>query len=114
MPPTICARYSPAPMRTRSSSISPKSPACRHQPLRIGRELADRLDIGGKPGEPVGGALLAVEHARDRAALDRHAVGDRRGGRRRTRPRRRQPEERRDGFMARGHLGGGKRHDWLR
>ena len=41
------------------------------QPLGIGRELADRLDIGREPGEAMGGALLAIEQALDRMALDR-------------------------------------------
>ena len=60
MPPSICARYSPSPMRTSSSSVSPKRCAARHA-LRIGGKLADRLHIGGEPGQPVRGALLAVE-----------------------------------------------------
>ena len=65
MPPRICARYSPSPMRTMSSSISPKR-AGRVHALGIGGELADRLDIGREPGEAVGGALLAVEQPVDR------------------------------------------------
>ena len=36
-------------------------PALLAHALRVGRELADRLDIGREPGEPVGGALLALE-----------------------------------------------------
>ena len=50
--------------------------AGRRQPLRIGGKLPDRLDIGREPGKAVGGALFAVENARNRAALDRHPVGD--------------------------------------
>ncbi len=42
--------------------------------LRIGRELADRLDIGGEPGKPVGRALLAIEDAADRVGLDADAL----------------------------------------
>ena len=60
-------------MRTISSSISPSSPASLHA-LRIGGKLAHRFDIGGEPGEPVRGALLAVEQARDRPALQHHAL----------------------------------------
>ena len=47
-------------------------------PLGIGHELAQSLDIGRKPGEPVGRALLAVEHtAHGIAAVDRHPLSDR-------------------------------------
>jgi hypothetical protein len=45
--------------------------------LRVLGELTNGLDIGGKPSEPVGGALLAVEPARHHAAVDAHAVADR-------------------------------------
>ena len=66
-------------MRTSSSSISPKRPAALHA-LGIGGELAQRLDIGREPGEPVGGALLAVEQvARDAAALRHHPLARPRG-----------------------------------
>ena len=65
MPPAICARYSPSPIRTSSSSISPSVPSSVHA-LGVGGELAHRFDVGGKPGEAVGGALLAVEQAADR------------------------------------------------
>ncbi len=44
--------------------------AGRMHALGIGGELADRLDIGREPGEPVGGALLAVEDAADGVGLD--------------------------------------------
>ncbi len=44
------------------------------QPLDIGGKLADRLHVSGKPGEPVRRALLAVEQARHRMALDEHAL----------------------------------------
>ena len=49
----------------------------RRKPLRVGRELPQRLDIGREPGKPVGGALLAIERARDRPALAHHPLGDR-------------------------------------
>ena len=39
-------------------------PALLAHPLRIGRELADRLHIGREPGEAVGGALLALDRVR--------------------------------------------------
>ena len=41
------------------------------QSHRIGCELADSLYIGGKPGEPVGGALFSVEHTTHDPAFDR-------------------------------------------
>jgi hypothetical protein len=37
--------------------------------LGVSGELAHRLDIGGEPGKPVRGALLAVEHAGNHPAL---------------------------------------------
>ena len=40
----------------------------------IGGELAHRLDIGGEPGQPVGGALLAIEQAADRLACHHHPL----------------------------------------
>ena len=79
MPPWICARYSPRPMRTISSSISVEQPALLHA-LGIGGELPHRFDIGRKPGEPVRGALLAVEQARRRPALQHHPLAHLGGG----------------------------------
>ena len=84
-------------------------------PLGIGRKLPDRLDIGGEPGQAVGGALLAVEHAGHRVALDRDPGGDgaagigkqRLGGGDRL-------VERCDQVLAGGHGGCGKRHGRLR
>ena len=86
----------------------------RHQPLRIGRELPDGLDIGREPGKAVRGALLAIEHAGHRATLDRHPVGD-------CTARVREQglhccdrlAQRRDQFEAGRHRGGGKRHERL-
>ena len=43
------------------------------QPLGKGSDLADRLDVGGEPGKPMGGALLAVEQASDGVGLDADA-----------------------------------------
>ena len=40
----------------------------------VGRELPHRFDISGKPGEPVGRALLAVEQAPDQMAFHDHAL----------------------------------------
>ena len=48
--------------------------AGRMHPLGIGRELADRFDIGREPGQAVGGALLAVEQPVDRVGVDAHAL----------------------------------------
>ena len=84
-------------------------------PPGVGRKLPDRLDIGGEPGEAVGGALLAVEHPGHRAALDRDPRGDgaagigkqRLGGGDRL-------VERCDQVLAGGHGGCGKRHGRLR
>src|SRR5580692_8586801 len=50
--------------------------AARLQPLGVSCKLADRFDIGGEPGEAVGGPLLAVEDTRHRTALDRNARGN--------------------------------------
>ena len=50
--------------------------AGRRQPQRISLKLPDGLDIGRKPSKPVRGALFAIEYARNRAAFDRHPVGD--------------------------------------
>ena len=49
----------------------------RRKPLHVGRKLTQRLDIGREPGQAVGGALLAIERARDRAAVAHHPLGDR-------------------------------------
>ena len=48
--------------------------------LGIGGELAHRLDIGREPGEAMGGALLAVEQARDRPPLQHHPLAHLRRG----------------------------------
>ena len=48
-------------------------------PLRIGGKLADRLDIGREPGEPVGRSLLAIEEPLDEMVLDHHALAHGRG-----------------------------------
>ena len=45
--------------------------ALRLHPLGIGGELPQRLDIGRKPGQAVGGALLAIEQPAERVAVDR-------------------------------------------
>ena len=45
--------------------------AARLHALGVGRELAHRLDVGRKPGEPVGRPLLAVEQTADDVAFDR-------------------------------------------
>ena len=90
-----------APMRTISSSVSPNRPASRH-PLRIGGELAHRLDIGREPGEPMGGALLALEPAcptvrpstRDAVADLAGGVGEQRFGAPRSPPRRARSDRR--------------------
>ena len=52
----------------------------RRKPLRIGRELAERLHIGREPGQAVGGALLAIERARIGLAIPHHLLGDRPAG----------------------------------
>ena len=44
-------------------------PPARLHARGIGGELPHRLDVGREPGEPVGGALLAVEQASDDAGL---------------------------------------------
>ena len=83
-----------------------------HEPLRICRKLSDRLHIGREPGKPVRGALFAVERARDRAAVDRHPLGDGAAGVREQRLGGRNPlAQRRNQFEARWHGGCGKRHD---
>ena len=85
--------------------------AARRQSFGIGRELAQRLDIGREPGETVGGALFAVEQPRHRAALLHHAVGDRpaRVGKQGVDGRHRLAE-RRDQLVAGGLGGNSKRH----
>ena len=85
------------------------------KPLGISGQLTDGLHIGGEPGEPVSGALFAIEDARHRAALDRDPIGYGAAG---------LGEQRLDGadrvgkrgddLVALGSLRGGKRHDWLR
>ena len=47
--------------------------------LRVGGKLADRLDIGRKPRQPVRGALLAVEQIAGNAAVLAHPLADRPG-----------------------------------
>ena len=85
--------------------------AARREPLGIGGELAQRLDIGREPGETVGGALFAVERPRHRAALLHHPLGDRPA---RVREQgvdgRNRLAERRDQFVVGGLGGSGKRH----
>ena len=93
MPPSICARYSPSPMRTSSSSSSPKRAGCAHA-LRIGGELAERLHIGGKPGQPVRGALLAVEQSGGDPAVAVDPVARPRGSHRPAAPPWRRPPSR--------------------
>ena len=48
--------------------------AGRDHPFGIGGELAHGLHIGGEPGQPMGGALLAVEQAAVRLAGDNHPL----------------------------------------
>ena len=45
-----------------------------HHPLGIGGELAHGLHIGGEPGEPMRGALFAVEQAGNRMAFNHHLL----------------------------------------
>src|SRR5262249_31367034 len=49
--------------------LAKRSLACHSR--RIGCELANGLDIGGEPGQAMGGTLLAVEQTADHAALHR-------------------------------------------
>ena len=60
-------------MRTRVLLELAKRALARHA-LGIGGELAHRLDISREPGEPVRGALLAVEQPADHAAFDDHPL----------------------------------------
>ena len=46
--------------------------ARRLKPLGIGGKLPDGFDIRGEPGKSMRSALFAIEHARHRAAFDRH------------------------------------------
>ncbi len=46
------------------------------QPLAIGLQLAQRHDIGGEPGEAVGGMLLGLEPRRRNLAVDQHHLAD--------------------------------------
>ncbi len=55
-------------------------PALLAHPLRVSRELADRLDIGREPGEAVGGALLALDRVRIELAGNRDPFPDLVGG----------------------------------
>ena len=55
-------------------------PALLAHALRVGGELADRLDIGREPGEAVGGALLALDRVRIELAGDRDPFADLVGG----------------------------------
>jgi hypothetical protein len=49
--------------------------------LGIGQELAQALDIGGEPGQPMGRSLFAIEHAAHGvAAIDRDALAHRNCG----------------------------------
>ena len=67
-----------APMRTSSSSVSPKRPsACRRS--RIGRELAHRLGIGREPGEAVRRMLMAIELLRGEPTVPGDEPPDRPG-----------------------------------
>ena len=78
MPPWIWARYSPIPICT-SSSFGFAQRAGVMSALGKGGDLADGFDIGRKPGQSMGGALLAVEQALDGVGLDPHALAHRRG-----------------------------------
>ncbi len=83
--------------------------------LRIGGKLAQRLDIGREPGKAMGRPLFAVEDARNRAPLDRHTLADGAAGiGEELLDGRNRVIEGGDDIVARGKLGGGKRHDWLR
>ena len=50
----------------------------RRHPPRIASELLDRLDIGGEPGEPVGGVLLALDLGRAQSATLAQPLAQRR------------------------------------
>ena len=50
--------------------------AARLQPLGVSCKLANRFDIGGEPGEAVGGPLLTVEDTRHGTTLDRNSRGN--------------------------------------
>ena len=82
------------------------------EPLHVGRELAQRLDIGREPGKAVGGALLAIERARNGAAVAHHPLGNRpaRVGEQRLDGVDRLVQ-RRDQFVLGGLGGCGKRHN---
>ena len=62
MPPAICARYSPKAAVGSSRSISPK-PLLGLEPPGPAQHLAQRLDVGREPGEPVRGRLRGIEAA---------------------------------------------------
>ena len=89
--------------------------ARRLKPLGIGGKLPDGFDIGREPGKSVGGALLAIEHARHRAAFDRHPGCD--GAARIGKQRLGGGDcvvQRGVQFIAGGHSRYGKRHGGLR
>ncbi len=50
------------------------------QPLRIGGELTQRLEVGREPSQAVGGALLAIERPRIGAAVAHDPFRDRATG----------------------------------
>ena len=56
-----------------------QSPRRLHS-LRIGGELAHRLHVGGKPGKPMGGALLAIHRPGGELAVAHHPGAHRDGG----------------------------------
>ena len=82
--------------------------------FRVGGELAHGLHIGGEPGQPVSGALLAIEQAANRMAFHHHPLahlddgvgqqGIERGGR---------LAAEFDQFVFGGGTGGGDRHGVL-
>ena len=83
-----------------------------HEALGVSRQLADRFHVGREPSQPVGGALFAVERARNRAAVDADARGDSAPGVRKKRlDGRNRLAERGNKFEARGHGRGGRQHD---
>ena len=56
----------------------PEQPLALH-PLGIGRELTQSLDISREPGQPVGGALFAIQKLRLRLAVHRHPLAHAQG-----------------------------------
>ena len=70
MPPSdLRQEFADARSRPAAPSISLSAPASMSA-LGKGVDLADALDIGREPGEPMGGALLAVEQPVDGVGLD--------------------------------------------